>query len=104
MFKNVPKTEYTIWFPGLTDPMSIINPSESSSHCFGGLMQLHYNSSKPFKDRLYNNKGVEITWHGNTPETENDSDCGFNAIRNLIHIIFHDKFNVKESSLYRNLE
>ncbi len=45
-FKDVPSPEYTVWIPDATDPMSIITPLSSHSHCFGGLMSLNYDATK----------------------------------------------------------
>ena len=64
--------------------MSIISPTHSSSHCFAGLMKLYYDPSKPYKERLSSNKGVHVTWYGNTSDTLEESHCGFHAIQNLI--------------------
>jgi len=85
--------------------MSVISFNSDDSHCFGGLLRQFYDSTKPDKERLSSNKGVHVTWKGNTTETLSSSDCGFNAIDDLMpYSIINTKSTKSYSVLRKYLE
>jgi len=53
-FKNAPLSEYLAWVPNVGSPLNILDPRYNSSVCFGGLLRLSYNTSKPISERLSN--------------------------------------------------
>lgn len=80
---NKPDSEYVMWIPKLTSPMSIL--SVQDHQCFGRLIGLRYNNKKNTIYEKYSDvEGVRITWYGNTPGTYKDADGGFSAVTNLL--------------------
>ena len=103
---NYPKKEYDLWIPLLGNPMDILDPRENSYLCFGGIMSQEFDKTKPYKERLTpKSEGIHITWYGNTTETLDDSDCGFNAVDNLIsYTLLNTKATESYSVLRKYLE
>lgn len=79
-----PKKEYRVWVPHITDPMSILKPSDSSRDCFDALMG-HDLSVLVSSGKAQSRKGLTIYPMGLSPETSTKatSDCGMDSIINL---------------------
>jgi len=80
-----PSAEYQVWVPGVTSPMTIITPTESSKLCFGNLVQVNVDTSSGTLKPV-NKPGVTFSVKGFTPQTQGykASECGTTAIENLI--------------------
>ena len=80
------QTEFDLWIAvGQNSPASFT----ASDRCFGHLIGLNLteleraDGSSPLD--LPDPNGVDITWYGNTPGSYKASDCGANAIQNLVN-------------------
>jgi hypothetical protein len=63
--------------------MGIIMTSKKD-HCFGDVMELHRNDNEPDPmKRYFNSPGLTITYHGNSPKTLVDNECGLHGISEL---------------------
>ena len=77
-----PDDEYLMWIPKLSSPMGIVTIKNNT--CFGRLMSLRYDNTKPVHQKYADAEGVTITWYGNTPKTYADAEGGFNAVSDLL--------------------
>ena len=80
-----PSQEYQIWVPDPFSQMTLLNPTEKSKLCFGGLVQVVYDTSSGKavpKDKL----GVKISPKGFTKGSSGyaGSECGTTAIKDLV--------------------
>lgn len=83
LWKRRPDTEYLVWIPSVLSPMSVV--SWSNGTCFGNIVKFQYNSSaSSIYDKYVEPKGLNITWYGNTPESESSSDSGFSSVNDLL--------------------
>ena len=83
--ESSPNSEYQIWVPGITSPMTIASPTESSKMCFGNLVQVGYDTSTG-KVKPVNKPGITFGVKGFTPETKGlkNSQCGTTGVEDLI--------------------
>ena len=82
---SAPQKEYRIWVPHITEPMSILKPSDKSRACFSALIGNDIellSKTGEAKSR----KGLTVYPLGLSPETTTKatSDCGMEAIINLM--------------------
>jgi hypothetical protein len=104
-----PKKEYRVWVPHITDPMSVLQPSDDSRECFSYLMG-HDISVLASTGRTEPRKGLTIYPMGLSPETNTkaSSDCGMESIINLFPTMiqfggysqFRDLYNVLKNAGY----
>ncbi|EAR82529.1 lecithin-cholesterol acyltransferase (macronuclear) [Tetrahymena thermophila SB210] len=78
IFGKRPETEYRLWVGSIFSKTKLLQLKDSK--CFGDLMSLNYDEKT---NKLQDNKGVFVTWYGNTPKTKSKSECGANAIRDF---------------------
>ena len=104
-----PKKEYRIWVPHITEPMSILKPSDNSRACFSALIGNDIellNKTGETKSR----KGLTVYPLGLSPETTTkaQSDCGMESIINLMPTMvqisgysqYRDLYNVLKNAGY----
>jgi len=82
---SAPQKEYRIWVPHITEPMSILKPSDKSKACFSALIGNDielFSKTGEAKSR----KGLTVYPMGLSPDTttKETSDCGMEAIINLM--------------------
>ena len=82
LFKSSPKSEYLLWVPGMTSPVSI-SGSKSKKDCFSGMLSLQYELTNGVFTP-YERIGLTVAPVGQTPETKSTSECGFSAVEDLM--------------------
>ena len=101
---SAPQKEYRIWVPHITDPMSILKPSDNSRACFSALAGNdieHLIKSGETRSR----KGLTVYPLGLSPETSTkaSSSCGMEAIINLLPTMIQAKGYSQYRDLYNVL-
>lgn len=97
---SAPKKEYRVWVPHITEPMSILKPSDNSRACFAALVGNDIelmNKTGESKPR----KGITVYPLGLSPETTTKatSDCGMEAVTDLAPTLIQ----ISGYSQYRDL-
>ena len=87
-WKSVPKEEYILWLGDVGSPMSVFSFFESSSKCFGELIQLKIDLKKPNLESISDPEGIEVKIYGSTEATKDKGKCGREVIRNLLPFPF----------------
>lgn len=98
IFSKVPQSEYNLWIPELTSPLSIVEWLKSHK-CFSGMLSPVFDLSKEKNQILSNKKGMTIKLFGFTPNTQSSSECGLAAIKNLLPVCFQ----VRETMAFQKL-
>ena len=87
---EVPKSEYLIWIPEISSPMSLLRGSGKARLCFQGVMGFKVTKVTDDEDnkekvKFETSEGIEVRVLGDTQEstTFEASHCGFDAVRNL---------------------
>mmetsp|Transcript_60009 Transcript_60009/g.69499 ORF Transcript_60009/g.69499 Transcript_60009/m.69499 type:complete len:692 (+) Transcript_60009:34-2109(+) len=102
IFKRKPSKEYVLWVPKLFSPLGAFTISDHK--CFGKMMSFDYQKSQKLPYNKYAHiKGLEVTWYGNTPETYNDADGGFNSVQDLAPLPVQTKGTKEFRGLADNL-
>jgi hypothetical protein len=58
--------------------------ASKKNKCFGDVIELLYNPMEPdVKKRYSDPPGLEVTYYGDTPKTNQNSECGLGAIAEL---------------------
>lgn len=99
-WKIVPNTEYQIWVPKITGPMSIFQFDEYKNMCWANFMKLSVDTTKPFEDAVIQQKGFTIKVFGFTPLTGNQAECGDGSNKNLLG---YDWIEVKKTKYLKSL-
>ena len=87
-WRNVPDSEYFLWIPSITSPLSILTFSEKSNLCFANLIKPRFNLDKPVEDMFEPRDGVKIKIYGFTEKTSSSGNCGSRAIESLLPTSF----------------
>ena len=82
--RGTPNAEYTIWIPAPFTPMSIVKPDMKNRQCFSGLLHLKSEFDEKGGFKFLETPGVTIAPFGETEGTRFNSNCGFQAICNLV--------------------
>lgn len=86
VFGGAPKPEYRLWIPSNTGPLNVYSKDGKSATCFTWLFYLEFDKTKTGREAFSNVDGVNVTWHGNTPETAKKSECGLIALGEMIEV------------------
>lgn len=84
--KGTPQSEYLLWIPTLTSPMSLFRPLDYTANiCFTTIFALDIIQNKKTKILSYKSRaGVTVYPVGDTKSTAKNSHCGFDGMCNLL--------------------
>lgn len=85
-FSKSPRPEYNIWIPDIVSPFTLLDPiSDYYQKCFSSVMGLiHEESSGVLRSNPPS--GITIVPLGLTESTKLNSNCGFDAITNILPV------------------
>ena len=84
-YTSFPRTEYTIWIPAIGGPFNIATTFPGSKTCLSHFLALKWEKvGSEYKHATF--KGAKIQAMGYSPLTKTRSDCGFEAVSNLLPV------------------
>ena len=87
LFGTKPKPEYAVWIPSLISPFTILSPFQNHKTCLASVLGLQYKFDTNSNTFVLNKiKGIKIKAMGYTPETRQNSDCGYESVSNLLPV------------------
>ena len=88
---DVPNTEYYLWVPDYTSPMTVFSITEMPNLCFANLIKPFVDLSKPIEEIHQPAPGVKISLDGFSKQSKPTEDCGASAISNLLNFPFQTR-------------
>ena len=98
-WKFVPNTEYDVWFPDITSPLSILTYSEQKNVCWAMFIKQFLDKSKSIQENPLPYIGYNVKVYGNTPNTKGKFKCGDGAIVDLLNL----SFQIAETKTFSNM-